>query len=95
MRPMVGGVGKAMTEICVTFTSRYAFDLGIKENNGLERIVYPVHGCRQISKLDMVRNTGMPKIDVNPETFEVFVDGKHAYVEPGKKFALAQLYWFS
>ena len=78
MRPMFGGFGKAMPETCVTFTSRAAFDLGIKEKYGLERIVYPVHGCRQISKLDMVRNTGMPKIDVNPETFEVFVDGKHA-----------------
>lgn len=43
----------------------------------------------------MVLNGNTPKIDVNPETFEVLVDGKSAYVPTAKKFALAQLYWFS
>ncbi|MEG1617566.1 MAG: urease subunit alpha [Bacteroidales bacterium] len=94
-RPMYGSYGKAMPETCFSFVSRAAFDLGVKEKLGLERMVYPVHGTRQITKLDMVRNEAMPKIEVNPETFEVFVDGKHAYVEPAKELPLAQLYWFS
>jgi urease subunit alpha len=42
----------------------------------------------------MVRNGYMPSIEVNPETFEVFVNGKHAYVPPAKDFSLGQLYWF-
>jgi len=32
---------------------------------------------------------------VNPETFEVFVDGQHAYVKPAERFPLGQLYFFS
>ncbi len=94
-RPMYGSFGKALPETCVSFVSRAAHDLGIKEKYGLERIVYPVHGCRQIGKHHMVLNGNMPKIDINPETFEVLVDGKSAYVPTAKKFALAQLYWFS
>ncbi|MEG2947235.1 MAG: hypothetical protein RR837_10930, partial [Bacteroidales bacterium] len=44
---------------------------------------------------DMVRNGAMPKIEVNPETFETFIDGVHAYVPPVAEVALGQLYWFS
>ncbi len=43
----------------------------------------------------MLLNGNMPKIDINPETFEVFIDGKQAYVKPAQKFSLGQLYWFS
>ena len=84
-----------MPGTCVSFVSQAAFDLGIKEKLGLERMVYPVHRTRQITKLDMVRNSAMPKIEVNPETFETYVDGVHAYVPPAKELPLAQLYWFS
>lgn len=94
-RPMYGAIGKTLPQTCVSFVSRAAYDLGIKERLGLERIVYPVRRTRQITKFDMVRNGAMPKIDVNPETFDVFVDGVHAYVPPAKEFPLSQLYWFS
>ena len=67
----------------------------MKEKLGLDRIVYPVHGTRQITKADMVRNTACPHIEVDPETFYVTVDGVLAYVPPAKELALAQLYWFS
>lgn len=94
-RPMYGAFGKTMPKSCVSFVSRAAFDLGIKERLGLDRIVYPVRRTRQITKLDMLRNSAMPRIDVNPETFDVTVDGMRAYVPPAKEFALGQLYWFS
>ena len=44
---------------------------------------------------DMVLNGATPRIDINPETFEVMVNGIHAYVKPAERFALGQLYWFS
>lgn len=94
-RPMYGSFGKTLPNTCISFVSQAAFDLGVKDRLGLERIVYPVHRTRQLTKLDMVRNSGMPKIEVNPETFDVYVNGKHAYVPPAKELALAQLYWFS
>lgn len=94
-RPMYGAIGKTLPQTCVSFVSKAAYDLGIKEKLGLERMVYPVRRTRQITKFDMLRNSAMPQIEVNPETFDVFVDGVHAYVPPAKEFPLSQLYWFS
>lgn len=95
MRPMFGAEGQALQNTRMSFVSKAAYDNGIKEKLGLESIIYPVHGVRQLSKADMVRNTATPHIEVNPETFEVTVDGYKAYVAPAKELPLAQLYWFS
>jgi urease subunit alpha len=94
-RPMFGAFGKAMPETCVTFVSGAAHQRGVKERLGLERKVMPVYGTRTITKRDLVRNGLTPKIDVNPETFAVMVDGKHATVKPAHTIALNQLYFFS
>ena len=95
MRPMFGAFGEALEKTRVTFTSQAAFDAGIKEKLGLKSIIYPVHGMRQLGKADMVLNGNMPQIEVNPETFDTYVDGKLAYVAPAKEAPLGQLYWFS
>ncbi|MDE5637794.1 MAG: urease subunit alpha [Alistipes sp.] len=94
-RPMYGAFGPAMPESCMTFVSHAAFDSDIRTRLGLQRIVRPVRRTRQITKFDMVRNGATPRIDVNPETFEVTIDGVRAYVKPAEKFSLGQLYWFS
>jgi urease subunit alpha len=54
-----------------------------------------VKGMRKIGKHSMVRNSGTPKIEVNPETFAVTVDGKHATVKPLTTISLNQKYFFS
>ena len=95
MRPMFGFTGKETAATRLQFVSRASYDAGLKEKLGLESTLYPVHGVRQITKEDMVRNTAMPLIEVDPETFAVTVDGIHAYVPPAKELPLAQLYWFS
>lgn len=95
MRPMYGCFGEALGQTRMTFVSRAAADLGIKEKYGLSSIIYPVHGIRQLTKEDMVYNTATPRIEVNPETFDVTVDGYPATVPPAKELSLAQLYWFS
>ncbi len=94
-RPMFGAMGKAQPRTCVSFVSSAACQSGIKERLGLCRTVLPVRRTRQLTKRDMVRNSCMPRIDVDPETFQVFVDGVRAYVEPARKFPLSQLYFFS
>ena len=94
-RPMFGGFGSAMPATCLSFVSNAAFQSGIAERLGLQRQVCPVRRTRQLTKADMVLNGAAPRIEVNPETFEVMVDGVHAYVKPAERFALAQLYWFS
>jgi urease subunit alpha len=54
-----------------------------------------VRNTRSIGKRDMVRNSGTPNIEVDPETFAVTVDGKHATVEPLTTVSLNQKYFFS
>jgi urease subunit alpha len=94
-RPMYGATGAAMPETCVTFVSRAAYDANIREKLGLRRKVMPVYGVRTLTKRHMVRNGETPKIEVNPETFAVKVDGVHATVPPARSLALNQLYFFS
>jgi urease subunit alpha len=94
-RPMFGAYGGAMPETCATFVSDAAYRLGVKDKLHLKRQVMPVYKTRSITKRDMVRNFETPKIEVNPETFAVMVDGKHATVNPAKSVALNQLYFFS
>lgn len=95
MRPMFGAYGSELAKTRVTFTSRAALDAGIKEKLHLKSNVYAVNRCRQISKADMVRNSATPQIEVDPETFNVYVDGVLATVPPAKSLPLSQLYWFS
>lgn len=95
MRPMYGSYAKAMPETCMRFVSRAGYENGVKERVGTDNIFYPVHSTRQITKADMVLNSAMPHIEVDPETFNVYVDGVLATVPPAKELPLAQLYWFS
>ena len=94
-RPMFGAFGKALPDTCITFVSGAAHAAGIKKKLGLDRQVMPVRNTRKIGKRDMVRNSGTPNIEVNPETFAVTVDGKHATVKPLTTVSLNQKYFFS
>jgi urease subunit alpha len=94
-RPMFGAYGRALAKSCFTFVSRAAYENDVRCKYHLHKHVYPVQRTRQLTKCHMVRNGGMPHIEVNPETFEVKVNGVHATVPPAGSFALGQLYWFS
>ena len=94
-RPMFGAFGDALSATCLTFVSGAAHAAGIGARLGLKRQVVAVRNTRKIGKRDMVRNSGTPRIEVNPETFAVTVDGKHATVAPAKTIALNQKYFFS
>ena len=95
MRPMFGAFGKALPLTCARFISQASMEAGVPAKVGTNNLFYPVHGVRQLSKADMVRNTATPHIEVDPETFNVYVDGILATVPPAKELPLAQLYWFS
>jgi urease subunit alpha len=94
-RPMFGAFGRAVKNTSFTFVSKRAMELGVKNRLGLEKIVLPVRNCRNISKKDMVWNSSTPKIEIDPETYEVKIDGKIATVEPAKELALAQRYFIA
>jgi urease subunit alpha len=92
-RPMFGALAGALAATCVTFTSRAAYDSGLRERLALERMVEPVRNCRAIGKADMRRNDRTPEIKVDPETYVVTVDGVHATVPPADRLPMAQLYF--
>jgi urease subunit alpha len=94
-RPMFGALGKAVKRTSLTFTSKAAVDLDVGEQLGLEKTLFPVHNCRNIGKNDMVWNNKTPEISIDPETYEVKLDGKIATVDPAKELALAQRYFMA
>jgi urease subunit alpha len=92
-RPMFGAIPAVVAETCITFTSRSAHDAGIRERLGLHRRVEAVHGCRTVGKVDMVRNDATPEITVDPETYEVRLDGVLATVPAADSLPMSQLYF--
>jgi urease subunit alpha len=92
---MFGALGKAVKKTCFTFTSKAAVRLGVPQQLGLEKVVLPVKNCRNIGKKDMMWNDKTPEIKIDPETYEVTLDGKIATVEPAKELSLAQRYFMA
>jgi len=91
-RPMFGALGKAKQTTSVTFTSQLALDNKLEEKLKIQKMLVPVKNCRNIGKKDMLYNDKTPKIDVDPETYQVKVDGEIATVDPAEKLSLARLY---
>ena len=92
-RPMFAAYGPALGRTCVNFMSQASIDLGVPHKLGLTRRAVAVKGCRSVGKRDMVRNNLTPRIDVDPDTYEVRVDGVLATCEPAARLPLAQLYF--
>lgn len=91
-RPMFGAMGQAVHSRSITFVSQVALDEGTLDQLHLRKQVMAVRGCRSLSKLDMIHNDALPELSVNPETYEVHVDGVLATCEPATVLPMAQLY---
>jgi len=92
-RPMFAAYGKAKYTTSVTFMSKAAIELGVPEKLGLKKQIKPVQGIRQLSKQDMKLNAAMPTIEVDPQTYEVIVDGELVTCEPAEILPMAQRYF--
>ncbi len=92
-RPMFGVFGRASAALSITFVSAAAEASGIRNRLGLDRQVLAVSRCRSIGKSDMILNDALPQIDVDPETYEVLVDGELAVCEPATVLPMAQRYF--
>ena len=91
-RPMFGALGSAKYSTSVTFTSKAAIHDGLPDRLNTSKQLVPVENCRGIGKKDMIHNDLTPEILVNPETYEVLVDGKPAVADPALRLSLARLY---
>jgi urease subunit alpha len=90
-RPMFGAFGRSLTESSVTFVSQAG--LSQCATLGLAKQLLPVRNTRKIDKRSMVLNGVTPRMEVNPETYEVRADGKLLTCEPAKVLPMAQRYF--
>jgi urease subunit alpha len=90
-RPMFAAFGRASSESSVTFVSQIALEG--RSRLGLARTLLPVTNTRRIGKASMVLNGATPKMEVNPETYEVRADGRLLTCEAATALPLAQRYF--
>ena len=93
MRPMFGSFGGATPSTSLTFVSQEALDAEIPKQINLKTPAVAVSNTRNISKADMKLNEATPKIEVNPETYEVRADGELLTCEPASVLPMAQRYF--
>jgi urease alpha subunit len=89
-RPMFGSYHSTFAKSCVTFVSKESISSGTVQGYGLVKRVEAVKGCRDIGKKDMVLNSLLPSITVDPETYEVHVDGDLIQVAPASRVCMGQ-----
>jgi urease subunit alpha len=93
-RPMFAAFGRSMTASSVTFVSQAAIEDGLAKRIGVAKELVAVKNTRGgISKAAMVHNAATPKIEVDPETYEVRADGDLLTCAPAKVLPMAQRYF--
>ena len=92
-RPMFAGLGGCATASSFTFVSGAAHEAVVARKLGLRRQTIAVKGTRSVRKTDMILNGALPKIEVDPETYEVRADGELLTCEPAKVLPMAQRYF--
>ncbi|MBM4123757.1 MAG: urease subunit alpha [Nitrospira sp.] len=92
-RPMFGSFGSAPFGTSLTFMSQAALDREVARSLGLRKRVAAVKRCRGIGKRDLKLNDALPRIEVDPETYEVRADGLLLKCEPMVLLPMAQRYF--
>ncbi|SFH29555.1 urease subunit alpha [Sulfitobacter dubius] len=92
-RPMFGAYGRAVENSAVVFVSEAAEAAGIGKQLGLAKQTIAVRNTRDIGKRDLKLNDALPKVEVNPETYEVRADGELLTCEPASILPMAQRYF--
>ena len=92
-RPMFASFGKALSPSCLTFVSQASLEADLPRKLGLSRLCVPVQNTRGIGKAAMRNNSALPKVEVDPQTYEVFADGELLTCEPAEVLPMAQRYF--
>lgn len=93
LRLNFGALGSAVQASSITFLSKAAIDEGVPERLRLRKLIRPCHGIRELTKADLKHNGETPQITVDPQTYQVFVDGELATCEPSAELPMAQRYF--
>ena len=92
-RPMFGAYGRSMETNSVIFVSQSAIENKSLDELALRKKIAPIKNTRNISKKSMKLNDLCPDIEVDPETYEVRLNGELITCEPAKELSMAQRYF--
>ena len=92
-RPMFGAYGNALAKSSFSFVSQAGIDAGIAAEFGLSKELLAVSNTRNIGKKDMKLNDALPKMEVDPETYQVTADGELLTCQPVDVVPMAQRYF--
>jgi urease subunit alpha len=92
-RYMFGAYGTALRNTCYTFVSAASLAAGLVDQLKTEKPLIAVKNTRGLRKKDMIHNSATPKMEINPETYEVRADGELLTCEPADTLPLAQRYF--
>ncbi|MER6142261.1 urease subunit alpha [Streptomyces sparsogenes] len=92
-RPMFGALGRAPAGNSLNFVTRTALDDGLVERLGLGKRFVPIRGTRGVTKADMRENDARPRVEVDPDTFTVTIDGEPVEPAPAAELPMAQRYF--
>ncbi len=92
-RPMFAAFGGSLAASCLTFVSQASLETDLPRRLGLKRACVPVVQTRGIGKAQMRNNDALPKVEVDPQTYEVFADGELLTCEPAEELPMAQRYF--
>ncbi len=92
-RPMFAAYGRAIGSTSLTFVSAAALAADVPQRLGLARRAVAVSRCRGLTKRDMVHNDALPRLEVDPETYQVRADGELLTCEPARILPMAQRYF--
>jgi urease subunit alpha len=91
-RPMFGAYGVTPAATSVHFVAQAALDDGLGERLAVRRRLVAVRDTRSLGKADMPENDALPSIEVDPESFAVYVDGELVEAAPATELPMAQRY---
>jgi urease subunit alpha len=92
-RPMFGAYGSVPAATSLAFVAPAAIDAGLADRIGLRRALSPVADVRRRGKADLPLNDALPRIEVEPDTFTVRIDGTVIEPEPAVELPMAQRYF--
>ncbi|MEU1312933.1 urease subunit alpha [Streptomyces cinnamoneus] len=92
-RPMFGAFGRAPAATSLNFVTQWAMDDGLPERLGLGKRFVPIRSTRRVTKADMRNNDARPRVEVDPDTFTVTIDGDAVEPQPAAELPMAQRYF--
>ncbi|MFE2179293.1 urease subunit alpha [Streptomyces sp. NPDC059455] len=92
-RPMFGALGRAAARGSVNFVTQAALDDGLADRLDLHKRFAAIGGTRGVTKADMRENDALPRVEVDPDTFTVTIDGGPVEPAPATELPMAQRYF--